>query len=269
MSDVKIEENVVVGKAGERDLMVDVFRPANPSGLVPGLLFLPGGGWRNADRAPLKDRYCLETVKHGYVCVAGEYRVMDEARWPAQVQDVKATIRWMRANSASLGIDPSHIVLCGKSAGGQIALVAAGSRNVAEFEGDGGNPGVGSEVAAVVGMSPVANVSDRARMPEFEAYFGPSPTDDFIKAANPISYANASYPPALFFHGTSDTRVHHSETVRMYQILEDAGVPVDLHLYAGQDHFFDREPNFAQATVDAIALFVSRYVPVLEAVSVS
>ena len=72
---------------------------------------------------------------------------------------------------------------------------------------------------------------------------------------------NEDYPPTLLIHGTSDQRVPHSMTMRMYQTLEQAGVPVDLHLFAGQDHFFDREPEFGAAVADAIALFMSRLVP--------
>ena len=267
MTDITVEDNVVVGVGGQRELKVDVIRPVNLSGPVPGLLFLPGGGWRNADRAPLKGRYSFALASQGYVCVNGEYRVMDEAPWPAQIHDVKATIRWMGANSDELGIEPSQIVICGKSAGGHLALLAAGTPDLEEFEGEGGNPGVSSRVAAVVGMSPVSDISERARLPEFEPLFGPAPSDELVDAANPISYANSSYPPALFFHGTSDDRVHHSDTLRMYSKLEAAGVPVDLHLYAGQNHFFDREPHFYKATTDAIGLFLSRYVPARETVA--
>ena len=269
MSDVKIEEGVVVGTGGGRDLKADILRPANQSGPVPGILFLPGGGFRNADRAPLTERYGLALANHGYVCVNAEYRVMHEAPWPAQVQDVKAEIRWMRANSAGLGIDPDLIVVAGKSAGGLLALVAAGSSHVKEFDGDGGNPGVSSKVAAVVGVSPVSDISDRAVDPDFEALFGKKPTAELIRAANAITYADGGYPPALFLHGTSDTRVHHSTTMQMYEALEKAGVPVDLHLFAGQDHFFDREPYFYKAVTDAIHVFIARYVPVLEVVAAS
>ncbi|PKB79814.1 MAG: hypothetical protein BZY88_11265 [SAR202 cluster bacterium Io17-Chloro-G9] len=269
MSDIKIEQAVVVGKGGDRELKADILRPANQSATVPGILFLPGGGFRNADRAPLTERYGLALANHGYVCVNAEYRVMDEAPWPAQVHDVKASIRWMRANSANLGIDPSLIVVAGKSAGGLLALVGAGSSDVKEFEGDGGNAGVSSQVAAVVGVSPVSDISGRAVDPNFEPLFGLNPTAELIRAANAITYANSDYPPALLLHGTSDTRVHHSTTVQMYEALERAGVPVDLHLYAGQDHFFDREPHFYKAVTDAIAIFISRYVPVREAVTAS
>ena len=269
MSDVKIEENVVIGNGGDRDLMVNIIRPGNADGTVPGILFLPGGGFRTADRTPLKDRYGIGLAEHGYVFAAAEYRVMDEAPFPAQIEDVKANIRWMRANASNLGIDPSLIVVAGKSAGGYLALLAAGTQHVKEYEGDGGNAGVSSRVAAVVGVSPVSNITERAIDPNFEPMFGKNPTDAFVTAANPISYADGDYPPALFLHGTSDDRVHHSTTMDMYQKLEDAGVPVDLHLFAGQDHFFDREPYFAQAVVESMHLFISRYVPVKEAVAAS
>src|SRR5919109_1747151 len=153
MTDMGIEENVVVHNVGGRELKVDIFRPANPSGPVQGLLFLPGGGWQTANRAPLKERYGIRMAQRGYVCVTGEYRVMDEAPWPAQIQDVKATIRWMRAHSESLGIDPAAIIVGGKSAGGHLALLAAATRGLDEFGSDGGNPTVSSDVAAVIGVA--------------------------------------------------------------------------------------------------------------------
>ena len=264
MSEAKVEENVLVATVGGRDLKADVYSPANPPRPVIGILMLPGGGWRNCDRSPLGERYGLALARDGFVCVAGEYRVMDEAPWPTQIQDVKANIRWMRANSAKLGIDQSLIVVAGKSAGGHLALLAAGTPNVEEFEGGGGNPGVSSEVAAVIGSSPVCDISGLAATPELEPMFGANPSAEVIAGANPMSYINGSYPPALIFHGTSDTRVDHGTTMAFTRGLEEKGVPFDLHLYAGQDHFFDRVPPFCEVVTDAIGLFISRYVPFRE-----
>ena len=98
------------------------------------------------------------------------------------------------------------------------------------------------------------------------ALFGGNPTAEIVNAASPITYANAEYPPTLFVHGTADDRVPHAMTMRMYQALEQAGVPVDLHLYAGQDHFFDQEPQFSAAVAEAMAFFMARYVPARAAV---
>jgi acetyl esterase/lipase len=261
MANVRTEENVVIHQAGGRGLSVDIFRPANLPHPVQGLLFLPGGGWQTANRAPLKERYGMRMAERRYVCVTGEYRVMDEAPWPAQIQDVKAMIRWMRANSEHLGIDPAAIVVGGKSAGGHLALLAAGTCGVEAFEGDGANTTVGSEVAAAIGVAPVADLTEWARRPTMARLFGENPAAETVRAASPIAHVNGGYPPTLLVHGTADTRVPHTMTLRMYQALEQAGVPVDLHLFAGQDHFFDQEPQFCDAIADAMALFIARYVP--------
>lgn len=268
MADICIEENVVIQQVGGRVLCVDIVRPADTAGPVPGLLFLPGGGWQTANRAPLKERYGIRMARHGYICVIGEYRVMDEAPWPAQIHDVKATLRWLRANSERLGLDPAAIVVGGKSAGGHLALLAAGTHGLAAFEGNAGNTTVSSAVAAVIGIAPVADLADFVQRSGIAArLFGAPPTPEMVAAASPITYATSTYPPTLLVHGTADDRVPHAATMRLYQALEHAGVPVDVHLYAGQDHFFDQEPQFSAAVADAMALFMARYAPVQAAIA--
>lgn len=262
MSEVKVDEDRVVGRVRDRDLKVDVFRPACLTGLVPGILFLPGGSWFTANRAGLKDRFGVPLAEKGYVCVAGEYRVAAEAPWPAQIQDVNSTIRWMRANSSEWGIDPSAIMVAGKSAGGHLALLAAATTGVAEFEGDVGNGGVSSEVCAAVGVSPVVDISWAVGREDLAPVLGENPSPEAIRAASPLENVQEDNPPTLLIHGTSDSRVHHSMTVSMYQRLEQAGIPADLHLYAGQDHSFDADPRFSQAIVEAIDLFISRFVSI-------
>jgi acetyl esterase/lipase len=262
MSAIRIEEHVAVHQVGVRTLHVDIFQPAKLAGPVPGLLFLPGGGWRTADRAPLKERYGIRLAERGYVCVAGEYRVMEEAPWPAPIQDVKALIRWMRASHARLGLDPAALAIGGKSAGGHLALLAAGSQGVAAFDDASDHAEVSSAVAAVVGIAPVSDLSAWAYQPRMEPLFGAHPTPEVVQAASPITYASTAYPPTLLMHGTADETVPHAMTRRMYEALEQAGVPVDLHLYAGQDHFFDRDPLCSEAVANAIAFFMARYVQV-------
>jgi acetyl esterase/lipase len=173
----------------------------------------------------------------------------------------------MRASCESLGIDPSAIVVGGKSAGGHLALLAAGTRGLDAFEGQRGHTTVSSEVAGVIGIAPVADLTEWARRPTMAKLFGENPAVPVVKAASPIAHVNADYPPTLLVHGTADTRVPHAMTMRMVQALEQAGVPVDLHLYAGQDHFFDQEPPFCDAIADAMAFFIARYVPVRQPVT--
>ena len=262
MADIRIDENVMVAKTSGRELRVDLFHPPEGRGAATGVLFFPGGGFRTANRGGLRERYGLRLAEKGFVFVAAEYRVMDEAPWPAQILDSKTMIRWVRANSAGLGIDPARIVSGGASAGGLLALLAAGTQDVLEFEGtEGTNPSVSSEVAAVIGLYPVTDMTEWGRRPGQEKLFGQNPSTSLLEAATPIHYVNPGYPPTMLIHGMADQLVSHSKTMRMYQALERAGVPVDLHLYAGQDHIFDRDPELGAAVTDAIALFISRYVP--------
>ena len=261
MPNIRIETDVVATTVGDRDLKVDIFYPGeNANGL--GIVFLPGGGFHIANKAGLHERYATRMAEKGYVFIATEYRVMDDAPWPAQIQDAKAFIRWARANAKDLGIDPDRIILGGASAGGNLSLLAAGTPGKAEFEGDGGNAGVSSEVAAVIGVYPVTDQTNRGQDESREKLYGKNPSAEFLKAASPVYQVTADFPPTMLVHGTADTQVDYSNSMRIFQALEEAGVPVDLHLYAGQDHIFDREPMFADAVCDAMALFIERYVPV-------
>ncbi len=259
MADVLIEEDVRVGDSG---LLVDVFRPASTDGAAPALLFLPGGSWRTKNRKDMKDRYGIKMAERGVVCIAGEYRVMTEAPWPAPIHDVKTIIRWMRDSAGRLGIDPDRIVAGGSSAGGHLALLAAGTP-----DSNGLEPpyfeGVSSAIAAAVGVYPVcdmgpATTENKERLAEL---FPDGVTDDALRAASPISHVSPGFPPTLLVHGTGDVRVDYRRTVRMYDALEDAGVPVDLQLYSRQDHVFDRDDRYSGAIADAMALFIARYVP--------
>ncbi len=273
MADVIVEENLVIGNFGGIDLAVDVSRPANAAGYAPGLLFLPGGGWATANREPLKERYGIPMAERGYVCVTGEYRVLEQARWPAAIHDVKAILRWMRTRRDRLGLDPARVAVGGKSAGGHLALLAAGT-SAADFGAEVG-PKLGDSssrvsagsavsdpaVSAVIGVAPVSDISEYWRRPPLESYVA-EPSDTAITAANPIARVDANYPPTLLVHGAADSRVPHEMTLRMFHTLEQAGVPVDLALYAGQDHMFDQDPQFSRAIVEAMDRFLSRYLPV-------
>ena len=264
MTPVSLERNVIVGNFGGIDLTVDVARPADTDGPSPALLFLPGGGWLTADRSPLPERYGIPMAERGFVCITGEYRVLEQAIWPAAIQDVKAIIRWMRANAAGLGIDPERIALGGKSAGGHLTLLAGATNGSGEFEeshnGSSFLPDYSSRVSAVIGVAPVSDISEYWRRPHLEPYTAADRSAAAIRAANPIERVDRSYPPTLLLHGTNDDRVPHEMTLRMFHTLERQGVPADLCLFAEQDHMFDRIPTFSQAIVENMARFLGRYV---------
>src|SRR5262252_2297249 len=131
---VTIEEGVVFGRGGDRELKCDVFTPPDMRRDRPSVLLIHGGGWFQGDRGQLRG-YGIQLARHGFLCVACEYRLTGEARWPAQIHDVKAALRFMRANASSLGLDPERISVSGNSAGAHLSLMLAATPNVPTFEG--------------------------------------------------------------------------------------------------------------------------------------
>jgi acetyl esterase/lipase len=260
---IRIEEGVVFGRGGGRDLKCDIYTPANIAPNAPAVLMLYGGGWRMGERGRMRDASTAH-AKHGFVCVAGEYRLTPESPWPAQIHDVKASIRWMRANAARLGIDPSKISIQGHSAGAHLGMLAAATPNLPEFEGDGGNPGVSSEVAAIVAVYPptVFHVGDQrpSGSTPASALMFEAATEEKAKAASPMAYARADFPPTFMLHGTKDTVVPVTASLRMYDALTAAGAKVEMHIYSGLPHGFGRLPSMLDMVQAESAGFINRNV---------
>jgi acetyl esterase/lipase len=257
---VDIEEDVVFGAGNGRDLRCDVYTPPDSRTGRPAVLLVHGGGWRGGDKTQLRG-YGISLGRSGYVCVATEYRLVGESPWPAQIHDVKAALRWMRANADKLGIDPDRIALEGNSAGAHLVLFAAGSPNVEEYEGAGGNPGVDTTVGAVIAVYPPTRFHYGARTHgavPIEA-LSDNPSAALAESASPVHLASASFPPTMLVHGTADVTVPVSATFVMYEALTPLGVPTELHVFAGQPHGFDADERFGRRNADLMVLFLDRY----------
>lgn len=258
---VTVQEDVVFGTGGGRELKCNIYTPPGGPKNAPAVLLVHGGGWRQGDRSQLHG-YGILLGREGYVCVASEYRLVPESPWPAQIHDVKAAIRFMRANSDKLGIDPHRIAIEGNSAGAHLALFAAGTANMPEFEGDGGHPDAPTDVAASLAVYPPTvfhhgNDRTHGSLPIL-ALADDHP--DVARAASPLSYASDTFPPTLLIHGTKDELVPPSASMVMYEALQKAGVPVELHMYADQPHAFDAAPAFGRQLAQIMLLFLNRYV---------
>lgn len=256
---VEVEPGVVFGTGGGRDLKCDIYHPpaAVKNGL--GVLLVHGGGWVQGDRSQLRG-YGILLGRKGYTCVASEYRLVPESPWPACLHDVKAAIRWMRANAERLGIDPAKIVIEGNSAGAHLVLMAAGTVGRPEFEGEGGNAGVDTSVAAVIAFYPPTALGSRNWKTRIHPLFGQEASAAQLAAASPLTYVGAGHPPTLFFHGNSDELVPAAESTDMYEALIAAKVPAELHMYANQPHGFDSDPLLGRQCADIMALFIERMV---------
>jgi acetyl esterase/lipase len=258
---VAIENDVVFGTGGGRDLKCNVYTPPQEGIARPAVLLIHGGGWTSGDRSQLHG-YGILLGRIGYVCVATEYRLAGEAKWPAQLHDVKAALRWTRANASRLGIDPNKISVSGNSAGAHLSLMIAGTQNVAGFEGEGGHAGVPTDVAACVAFYAPAQLyaHDQPLREELSFLFGRGYSLETARAASPIDYASAEFPPTLLITGNKDELVPDEASFRMYRALIDAGANAELHVYADAPHAFDATPEFGRQTAGIMALFLDRYV---------
>jgi acetyl esterase/lipase len=248
---VKVEKDVVFGKGGDMDLKLDIYRPPAGTEKRMATIHFHGGGFTRGSKDSLAERV-RPYAALGYVAIAAQYRLSGQAGYPALVHDAKAAIRWVRANAKTLGIEPQRIGVVGYSAGGYHALFTAGTANRPEFEGTGGNAGVGTQVAVCLAYYPATNIP-ASMLP------AGSP-EESRRAAASTTYIAAGFPPTAIFHGFKDTTIPIESSQRLVQQFRDANVPVEFHAFEGVPHAFDSHPEFAVATAQLADLFIDRHV---------
>lgn len=232
-----VHRDLVYGTAGGRDLLLDLYLPARPRGPAPVVVRIHGGGWRNGskDRRP-----AVPLAGHGYAVASVGYRLSGEAIFPAQIQDCKAAIRWLRAHSSKCGLDAGHFAVWGSSAGGHLAALVGTSGDARDLEGEAGNPAESSRGQAVVDYF---GPTDFLRMDDFPGklrHNAPNSAESLViggpilenrekvARANPISYVSADDPPFLIVHGDQDPLAPLNQSELLRDALEKAGVPVRL-----------------------------------------
>jgi acetyl esterase/lipase len=257
-ADVAVEKDIVFGKGGDLDLRLDIYRPPSGASKRMATIHIHGGGFTGGSKNTLSQRVPPYAAL-GYVGVAIQYRLAGQAKWPAQIEDVKAAIRWTRANAAMLGVDPDRIAVIGHSAGGHLALFAAGTGNRPEFEGKGGTPGVSTQVAACCAYYPATELQPRA---DGTPHTLMPPGSDVAahRAASPVTYVASGFAPTIIFHGTADTTIPLESSERLFTLMKDAKVVAEFHAFEGVPHIFDSNREFADAAARLGDLFLDRHV---------
>jgi acetyl esterase/lipase len=238
--------DVRYGEADGKPLLLDVMAPQRrPGPPRPAVIWLHGFGWfAGTCRDNLEISMCTFLAAHGFFTVSVEYRLSDEAIFPAQIHDVKAAIRWLRANAATHGIDPAHIGVWGGSAGGHLAALAGLTGDLPELEGHSGSPGYSSRVQAVAVASAPADflrpggaMSNDADGPVARLCGGTVvERGELMRLASPITHVAPGAPPILIAHGTLDETVPFEQGEWLYQALVRAGCEAQLIPIAGAHH---------------------------------
>jgi acetyl esterase/lipase len=245
---------------GYRPLTLDLYLPAEtvdrPPDGFPLVLFIHGGAWLGGDArhsgafVDFPD-VLASLAARGYVVASMEYRLSGEASFPAQIQDVKAAIRGLRADSSKYGIDPARAATWGVSAGAHLAALAAVACKAATLEPAGAAKASDCVQGAVAwyGVFDLATIAAQARRdkamsrdvrdaPEWRLLgcFASKCKKGRIAAASPITYVDANDPPMLLIVGDADRTVPYHQTLEMADKLTAAGVPNELMVLSGVGH---------------------------------
>lgn len=245
----KVARDVVYRTIDGKNLTLDLYvqQTVKEGDKFPAVVWIHGGAWREGskDRCP-----AIPLVNQGFVVVSINYRLSQEAIFPAQIHDCKAAIRWLRANAGRYSIDPDRIGVWGASAGGHLAALLGTSGGVKELEGGPDNLGYSSRVQAVcdyfgptdflrMNDEPGAMDHNAPDSPESALVGGPiQKNPEKVALANPMTYASADDPPFLILHGDQDRTVLPSQSVLLHNALKRVGVNVRLGVVTGQGHGF-------------------------------
>lgn len=211
---------------------LDLYLPEEGSGsLRPALVVVHGGGWRGGDKQRGQwARIPAQYARDGYVAISVNYRLTGEAPWPAQIEDVKAAVRWLRAHAPEYRVDPGRIGAYGNSAGAHLVSLLGLAKKADGLEGSGPHQEQSSLVQAVCASATPTdflNWREPGAVPERLAntfLAGPAEElEDRARQASPITYARGDAPPFLLVHGTADRTVPVEQSNRFAKALREAG----------------------------------------------
>jgi len=255
LSNITMNRGLVFTKTPEKDLALDLYRPQNPSQKLPVVVLIYGGAWMM--RFPQSQTSKAEWLaQQGYAAAVIDYRLSSEAKFPAQVYDCKAAVRWLRANAEKYDLDPALIGAWGDSSGGHLASLLGVTGGITNLEGDGGNPNESSRVQAVVdffGPADLTQMNSHALPGSIIAYGAANspegmliggPVADHLETArlaSPVNFATNSPPPFLIVHGDHDQLVPWQQSELLYEALKNAGAGVTFYTIAGAGH---EDPKF-------------------------
>jgi acetyl esterase/lipase len=240
------------------------------------IVWIHGGGWQGGSRkleAGARQRV-LPHTERGYALASIDYRLSGEAIFPAQIQDVKAALRFLRENARRYNVDPGRIAVWGTSAGAHLAALAATSDGVAALEDPSqGNAGQTSRVQAAIDCY---GPTDLLQMDSANTTNGCSSNHDSdgspesrlmgcaiqtcadaVATANPLIYVDAGDPPMLLGHGDADCNVPWQQSQLLHEALEAAGVPSSLTIVPGGAHAIQSCPPDAEIGVFLDSLLLS------------
>lgn len=258
------QTDIEYAKVGETSLKLDLHRPQGEN--PPLIVYVHGGGWRAGSKedVPIADLY-----EKGFAIASVDYRLSTQAVFPAQVQDIKAAIRFLRAKAGLFHINASKIAIIGSSAGGHLAALVGVSNGNQEIEGKvGGHLDQSSDLQVIVsyyGASNLESILSQStqkgrdfRIPALKLLLGDTPDKkpELAKLASPVTHLDKNDPPLLLIHGDSDPQMPPQQSQELAKAYQALGLPVTLIMLPGSLHggseFYDEERT------DLVAKFLDK-----------
>lgn len=254
---VTFEKDVAYGRGGEELLTLDLSRPTTTNAApAPVVVLIHGGAWRGGNKTA-HDDLTWQFAQRGYVAATIGYRFCPKFTFPAQVEDVKCAVRYLRAHAKQYNLDPNRVGAVGFSAGAHLSMMLGVTSKADGLEGGGGWPEQSSAVQAVVSFCGPTDMA-ATDLPVVSKnlvkdFLGGTPAEkaEAYRRASPVTYAHKGAPPLLMFQGTTDPLVPHTQAYRMIDALSAAGAPgrVEIligagHGWAGSDLFRTLEETF-------------------------
>ncbi len=241
---------------------LDLYIPHAAVHPLPVAIYIHGGGMTAGDKSNLNPIFLDALASAGYAVASLNYRLAPQSRFPAQIEDVKCAIRYLRAKAPTYDLNASEVFAFGTSAGGQLAALAdlTGPHSVFDV---GSYPTEPSNLLAVADMFGPANLTERASgysPSDLQQVFGNSNRRD-LALASPTHYVVSDTPPIFLVQGVDDTTVHESQSMELYRDLRAAGDQSQLLLVQNMGHMFVRvgskplDPGVRQIAQDMIRFF--------------
>lgn len=269
------------GAAAQR---LDIYYPSQPpKEPLPLIVHIHGGGWMGGSKYPCDVR---RMTAQGYVVASVEYRFSQAAKFPAQIQDCQAAIRWLRANAKRYHINPEKVGVIGGSAGGHLSALVGVTGGKKVFAAIGENEEMSDSVQCVCdifGPKNFASVMEQAEKDKNvrNVFKFNTPSDPYSEligakltaqektaAVSPITYVDKNSPPFLILHGTHDDLVPFAQSEEFVAEMKKVGAPVWLQKFPGAGHgggsfgkpsviglmktFFDRHLKDADVKIELV-----------------
>lgn len=267
LQSAKVDKNVVYCSC-DIPLMMDIYYPAKIGKPMPVIVYVHGGGWYSGDKETGIGKYDIAPlVSSGYLVAAINYRLAPRYKFPAQIEDVKCAVRFLRSNATKYNIDPENIGALGDSAGGHLVSllgVTADNDVFAECEVNYRESDAVQAVVDLYGPSDLTTNFEVYNSLFLETIFDTTePEAEILKSGSPVTYIASDAPPFLIIHGDKDDVVSLTQSQTLYERLTSVGVTASLLIVKNSGHVFAPTggaiyPTRAEIT-DRIINFFNQY----------